>query len=178
MSEPKPMITPFSSALRFGVITGLLLIFNTWYSAVYSADHNGVVPQWMGLIPLIILVLGLYFAIQDHRKKFEGGRILFKEAVGAGLITTFVIVFLLSIFLFLFNYLDEETRNSLQNAALKSMSPEQQKQAKEMEKDMSPLKKSIGIALFEFARWVMFGFIISFALGLMLGKRKVIQKAK
>lgn len=176
--EIRRMITPFGSALRIGTITGFMIIFNIWYASRYAVDHPGETPEWIGFIPFIVLALGIFFAIQDHRKKFENGLILFKEAVGAGLITAFYISLLMALFIFLFNYLDEDTRTALQNQAKKGMSAQEIKVAEEMGKDMSPLARSIGTALFEFARWLMFGFMISFALGLITGKRKVVQKAK
>ena len=105
-SHEKVFITPFGAALKMGTPGALMIIFNIWYSTRYSIDHQGETPSWMGVAPLVILGLSIFFAIQDHRKKFENGLILFKEAVGVGLVTSFYMSFVVSLFLFLFNYFD------------------------------------------------------------------------
>ena len=76
----EPKRSPFSTALKYAIITGLASFIFSIITYVTNLYLNSAV-NWL---VYLILLAGLVFTVKDRRDKDLGGYITFGEAFGAG----------------------------------------------------------------------------------------------
>jgi hypothetical protein len=83
----------FSTALRYGAISGAIVIAVIIAGIVLSSGHgNGhfLSSEWLGYLVMIVALSMIFLAIRDYRNKQLGGVIKFLPAFGLGLLVAAV----------------------------------------------------------------------------------------
>lgn len=78
--------SPFPTALRYGLIGGLINI--TLGIVMYLSDMNPWVTTGLGLLTFVINIALIVMAIRAHRDKELGGYITLGRCIGIGVIVT------------------------------------------------------------------------------------------
>lgn len=172
MSEQPTLISPLSSAIRYGVAISFILIISTWYSISDAVANNHPVSNAVNYTQVGIILMGLALAMMHHRRKFEGRIMRYTEALGAGIITALIGGIILAIFTFFFFYLNDDLRAGLEKISFDALTQEKQKTSLELGKDMTPFSKVAGSAMFSFSMMLFYGLLGSLIMAVFFQKRK------
>lgn len=172
MSEQPTLISPLSSAVRYGVAISLILIISTWYSTTDAIANHRPVSLAVNYIQIGIILMGLALAMLHHRRKFEGRIMRYTEALGAGIITALIGGIILAIFTFFFFYLNDDLRVGLEKISFNALTPDMQKTSHELSKDMTPFNKVADSAMFSFSMMMFYGLLGSLFMAIFVQKRK------
>lgn len=165
LNDPQRTISPVRNALKYGLMTGAVLIVLSLvsYYAGMSADSN---LQW---VSYLLLAIGIFVGSRHHRDKELGGFMSYGRGLGAGVLIALFSGILLAIFIYLFygviapGALDEVKQMQEEAMYEKGMSEEQI--------NMSLNFVSAGImAIFTLPAITFFGFVFSLITAAILKK--------
>ncbi|MCY7362303.1 MAG: DUF4199 domain-containing protein [Ignavibacteria bacterium] len=113
--------------IKYGIFSSFLLFI--WMVIEYTllVPNFHEIGVYIGIVPVIIPVIGIYLGIKERREKINFGYITFKDAFRTGLVITFIVAIMIVLFIYVYyefmnpnyvNFLAAETEKTLikQNA--------------------------------------------------------------
>jgi len=113
--------------IKYAIFSSFLLFI--WMVIEYTllVPNFHEIGVYIGIVPVIIPVIGIYLGIKERREKINFGYITFKEAFRTGLVITFIAAIMIVFFIYVYyefmnpnyvNFLAAETEKTLikQNA--------------------------------------------------------------
>ncbi len=164
MSEEKPqLISPMGTALKFGLAMGILLTIYFYFTTQKAISDKENSAQ-TNILFIIMILVPIVLAIMEHRRKFVSKIMRFSEALGAGVITSFIGGIVFSIFIASYSYMNPDVMAQLAAQANQTKATEGL--------ITSDVGKSIGSGFFYFVATFFLGFLLSLISSLFLFKRK------
>lgn len=164
---PQKTVTPVKMALKWGAITGAAMILLSLLS-YYGGMMENTLMQW---VSYMLLALGIFMGIRNHRDKELGGYMSYGRGVGTGVLIALFAGILLSVFTLLFyGVIDPSAMDELKRIQEEGM----------YERGMSDEEIEMGLkfvtpgmmALFALPAITFFGLIISLILSAILKRNK------
>jgi hypothetical protein len=123
----EPKVSPMNVAVKWGLVLGALSIITTtinYLTGTYNPENPNMMMTWlMFFVTLIVVILVLIKAMQDHRDKDLGGYMTYGRGLGVGTLTgvfygivSAICVYVVFKFLLPADYVDrvlEATRNKI-----------------------------------------------------------------
>lgn len=160
-------VSPVKTALKWGLITGVVMIVLSLVSYYGGMTQNSAM-QWL---TYALLALGIFLGVRTHRDKDLGGYLSYGRGVGTGVLIALFAGVLLSVFILLFYgvidpaALDELKRIQEEGMYEQGMSDEQ------IDASMNFVTPGI-MALFTLPSITFFGLILSLVVAAGLKKNK------
>jgi hypothetical protein len=174
------MKTPKSTALRFGLISGSIILVMILCTAPLMGDEkNFKTVEVVGMCGMALALSMIYFAIRSVRDKLQGGFITFNQAFRAGITVTLIssLVYVAAWMVF-FNFIDSsfiDTYTAHQTSMIESGSgtaEEKQMQVKALEIQMDSYRKPLGMFTFTFMEIMPFGFAVTLICCILMKRQK------
>lgn len=164
LNNPQSSISPVKNSLKWGLITGLVLIIFSLIT-YYGGMMANQALQW---VSYLFLAIGIFLGVKKHRDDELGGYMTYGRGLGAGVLIGLFAGLLLAIYIYAFfsaspGALEELKRIQEEGMYEKGMPQEQI--------EMSLKFVSPGImALFTLPAMTFFGFIFSLIISAILKK--------
>jgi len=165
--------SPFPTALRYGLIGGLISIALGLVS--YLAGMQGTIPTIISIVSILVSIAIIVYAIRAHRDNDLGGYISYGRCLGTGVLTALIMGLIGGIWtLVLFNFIDPDLINTMMEPQMEAMeergmSEEEIETAMEMTGMFMNPPVMAGIALV----WsVIAGLIVSLIAGAVMKKEQ------
>lgn len=103
------VVSPFKTALKWGVIGGIIFVIIGLFKFIFSDNYMD--SNWMDQAIQYIIIILIIVAVQlDHRKNDLGGRISYGRSLGTGVLAIVFASIILAIYTFIsMNYMIPET---------------------------------------------------------------------
>ena len=112
--------SPFPTALRYGVIGGLLSI--AFGLATYLAGMQGTIPTILNIVGTIVSIAVIVYAIRTHRDNDLGGYISYGRCLGVGVLTSIIMGIIGALWtVVLFNFIDPGITDMLMQPQMEAM---------------------------------------------------------
>jgi len=165
--------SPFPTALRYGLIGGLISI--ALGLGTYLAGMQGTIPTILNIVSTVVTIAVIVYAIRTHRDDDLGGYISYGRCLGTGVLTALIMGLIGAIWtIVLFNFIDPDIMTTMMEPQMEAMeergmSDEEIEMAMEMTgKFMNPPVMA-GMAL---VGSVVIGLIVSLIAGAFLKKER------
>lgn len=130
-----PNVSNTQVALRFGVITSVILIVYGligYVTGLTDPSKMSTAVSWINsLITYGVMIGGIVLAVKNHRDENQKGFITFGKAFGTGFKTNLIVAIIQAIWLYVFmaliapNMMDQIMQASIEKAAAQGQDPEQ-----------------------------------------------------
>jgi len=165
--------SPFPTALRYGVIGGLISIALGLVS--YLAGMQGTIPTIINILSTIVTIGVIVYAIRAHRDNDLGGYISYGRCLGTGILAAIIMGLIGAIWTFiLFNVIDPGITDMLMQPQMEAME-EAGMSDDDIEKAMSMAGKFMTapfMAAMALAGSALIGLIVSLIAGAFLKKER------
>lgn len=112
--------SPFPTALRFGLIGGLISI--ALGLGAYLAGMQGTIPTILNVVSTIATIAVIVYAIRSHRDNDLGGYISYGRCIGLGVLTSIVMGIIGAIWtMILFNVIDPGITDMMMQPQIEAM---------------------------------------------------------
>jgi hypothetical protein len=174
------MKTPQSTALRFGFLSGGIILVMILCTAPLMGDlQNFKTVEIVGMCGMALALSMIYFAIRSVRDKLQGGYITFNQAFRAGITVTLIVSLVyVAAWMIFFNFIDNsfiDTYTAHQTSIIESGSgtaEEKSMQVKALEIQMESYRKPLGMFTFTFMEIMPFGFVITLICCILMKRQK------
>jgi len=162
----------FKTEIKYGIITGICIC--CWHIAEYlfglhsSRMHIG---EFTTYFVVIIPFITLYFGIKEKRDKFNNGHISLGQGIRTGLMISLIGTLIVAVYLVIYFNSINPSFLDLSIAYQKGKMISRGKTAEEIASELGKLKfmfKFVNQLLFGIIGLVTSGFVISFALSMLL----------
>ena len=133
--KENPVVSNTQVALRYGVITSVLLIvigLLGYVTGLTDPSKMSTSVSWINsLLSYAIIIGGMVLAVRHHRDENQNGFISFGKAFGTGFKTVAIISIIQAIWIYIFmgfiapNLMDQIMQVSIERAAEQGQDPEQ-----------------------------------------------------
>ncbi len=167
--------SPFPTALRYGVIGGLISIVLGLVS--YLAGMQGTIPTIISIISIIVNIAIIVYAIRAHRDNDLGGYISYGRCLGVGVLTALIMGVISAVWVYvLYNFIDPGlpemmTQMQIEQLEEQGMSDDQIEASLDMMSRFTSPNAIAGMALIGGPIW---GLIVSLIAGAFLKKDRSI----
>jgi cytosine/uracil/thiamine/allantoin permease len=166
----------------FGSILGVLLSINLVYTVHLCYTNPDFKPNMtLGYLVILVMLSMVFFAIKNHRDKQLNGTISLGRAFKTGALTAvvgstiYVIVWLVTYYLFVPDFMDKYAEHELRNAISSGMSlPEIAKLKQQTETYKELYKSPFWVIVLTYLEILPLGLIVAFISALVL-KRKTVS---
>jgi len=165
--------------LIYGLLAGLIvsaMLVITCIRCYYEKDFSG--SMIVGFTVMILAFAFIFIGIKNYRDQFNNGTVTFGKAFSIGLYITliastmYVVVWLISFYGFIPDYMDKYTEHVINNAKANGVSKaDLAKQVAEMQDYKDMYSSPIGVVLLTYLEILPVGLIITLLSALVL-KRK------
>lgn len=165
--------------LIYGLLAGLIvsaMLVITCIRCYYEKDFSG--SMIVGFTVMILAFAFIFIGIKNYRDQFNNGTVTFGKAISIGLYITliastmYVVVWLISFYGFIPDYMDKYTEHVINNAKANGVSKaDLAKQVAEMQDYKDMYSSPVGVVLLTYLEILPVGLIITLLSALVL-KRK------
>lgn len=161
---------------KFGIIGGFLAAI--LFIILYVLDQNPLLTTKKIPFGIILLPLLVFFSIKEFRDYFNGGELRFWQGLVTGFVNYLIIALISSVFIFVFlSYYDQELLQELINFNILNFERNKAGFIETFDEDtyekvLADIRKTTvyHIALDDFARKMLIGFIATFIISIFLRK--------
>ena len=165
--------SPFPTALRHGVIGGLLVIVIGLVQ--YLLGVTSTVSQALGWLSMLIVIVFPILAIRRHRDNDLGGYISYGRGLGTGTLTALIIGLITAIWtIVLYNAIDPSIMDTIMQAQTEGME-ESGMSDEDIERAMAMTSKFMTapvMAIMGLGLYTVFGFITSLIAAAVLKRER------
>ena len=163
-------------ALKFGLIGGLLAV--TLFIILYALDQNPLLSTKKIPFGIILIPLLVFFSIKEFRDYFNGRELRFWQGIVTGFVNFLIIALISSVFIFAFlNFYDQELLQDLINFNIINFERNKEGFIETFDEAtynnvLADIRKTTvhHIALDDFTRKMLIGFISTFIISIFLRK--------
>lgn len=162
--------SPVKNAMNYGAIIGIALII----ISLLFYMMNDTASEIQGYLSYLVLGVGIYIGVKNHRDNELSGLMSYGKALGSGTLISFFASIIAAFYIYLFvKYFDESMIQIMldmeENKLIDANMPD-----KEIKTSMNILKMvftPIGLAIASVATYTLIGFIISLVTSAFLKKQ-------
>lgn len=163
-------------AIKFGLIGGLLAV--TLFIILYALDQNPLLSTKKIPFGIILIPLLVFFSIKEFRDYFNGRELRFWQGIVTGFVNFLIIALISSVFIFAFlNFYDQELLQDLINFNIINFERNKEGFIETFDEAtynnvLADIRKTTvhHIALDDFTRKMLIGFISTFIISIFLRK--------
>ena len=163
-------------AIKFGLIGGLLAV--TLFIILYALDQNPLLSTKKIPFGIILIPLLVFFSIKEFRDYFNGRELRFWQGIATGFVNFLIIALISSVFIFAFlNFYDQELLQDLINFNIINFERNKEGFIETFDEAtynnvLADIRKTTvhHIALDDFTRKMLIGFISTFIISIFLRK--------
>ncbi len=167
--------SPFPTALRYGVIGGLLVIVIGLIQ--YLLGITSTISQAVGWLSMLITIVFPVLAIRGHRDNDLGGYISYGRGLGTGVLTALIIGLVTAIWtILLYNVIDPSIMDQIMQVQAEAME-EQGMSDEDIENVATMTGKFMTapvMAAIGFGTSLLFGFVASLIAGAVMKRERTI----
>lgn len=168
--------------LIYGLLAGLIvssMLVITAIRCYYEKDFSG--SMVLGFTVMILAFAFVFVGIKNYRDQFNNGTVTFSKAFSIGLYITliastmYVLVWLISYYGFIPDYMDKYTEHVINEAKANGVSKaELTKQMAEMQDYKEMYKSPVGVVLLTYLEILPVGLIITLLSALVLKRKQTL----